>query len=113
MNIVLSEFLKEYCAELPESVGAGEIYKMTYSADLRHFNFFVRFTGYVQSADIFAFENALATAIKVDSVRLYPRYDDLLFGMSQFTDILILLKRDVSVVNGFLDDADIRRSETG
>ncbi|MCQ2491393.1 MAG: PHP domain-containing protein, partial [Ruminococcus sp.] len=111
MNIALSEFLKEYCTELSESVGAGEIYKMTYTPDLRHFSFYARFEGYVQSEDIFAFENAAAAAIKVDSVRLYPRYDKSLFDMKDFTDILVLLKRDVSVVNGFLDDADIRCSD--
>ncbi|SEK21883.1 DNA polymerase-3 subunit alpha [Ruminococcus sp. YRD2003] len=111
MNIVLSEFLKEYCTELPESVGAGEIYKMTYTQDMRHFSFFARFSAYVQSADIFAFESALAAAIKVESVRLHPRYEETLFDLSQFTDILVLLKREVSVVNGFLDDAEIRRSD--
>ena len=107
MNIILSDFLKEYCNELPDSIGSGEIYKMTYSQDLRHFNFFARFSEYVMSNDIFSFENTLASAIKVDSVRLFPRYDESKFDLSLISDILAILKRDVSVVNGFLDDADI------
>ena len=111
MNIVLSEFLKEFCTELPESVASGEVYKITHSADLHHFSFYVSFGQTVASEDIFAFENTLAKAINVETVRLNPRYDEALFNISQFPDILALLKRDVSVVNGFLDGADIREHD--
>ena len=107
MNISLSEFLKEYCQEIPDTVRSGEIYKLTYSENLKHFSFFARFPAIVPPEDIFSFEKACAAAIQAESVRLYPRYDEKLFGMDCYGYIITLLKRDISVVNGFLEGAEV------
>ncbi len=108
MNINLAEFLKDYGAEIPETVRGGEIYKLTYSDKLDHINFFAHFSDIVPAADIFAFEKAVETVIRVDNVRLHCRYPEEKFGAYCFGEIIALLKRDVPVVNGFLDGADIR-----
>ena len=55
MNINLSEFLKEYCGEIPESVRQGEIFKLTYSEKLDNINFFALYKKLVPSEDIFTF----------------------------------------------------------
>ena len=108
MNIAISEFLKEYCPELPDTVRAGEIYKLTYTEDLKHFRFLAHFGAVVPADDIFAFERQVAEAIKVESVRLFPRYDEKLFGLDCYGELIKLLKRDISVVNGFLDGAEVK-----
>ncbi|MCC8135771.1 MAG: hypothetical protein LIO40_03740 [Ruminococcus sp.] len=43
MNVKLTEFLKEYDAEIPESVRDGELYKLTYTQKLDSISFYVYF----------------------------------------------------------------------
>lgn len=111
MNIKLAEFLKEYSPEIPESVREGEIFKLTYSDKLDNITFFAHFEKIVPSADIFAFEKIVEEAIRVDRVRLSCRYPESLFTKDCYPEMILLLKRDVSVVNGFLDDAEINLTE--
>ena len=107
MQIKVSEFLKEYISELPESVMNGEIFKLTYSENLESIRFHAHFDEVVPSDDVFAFEKAVETAIKVEQVRLACRYPSEKFGMDCYGELIKLLKRDIPVVNGFLDDADV------
>ena len=107
MQIKISEFLKEYISELPESVMNGEIFKLTYSENLESIRFHAHFDEVVPSDDVFAFEKAVEAAIKVEQVRLACRYPSEKFGMDCYGELIKLLKRDIPVVNGFLDDADV------
>ncbi|MBP5581635.1 MAG: PolC-type DNA polymerase III, partial [Ruminococcus sp.] len=107
MQVKISEFLKEYTSELPESVLSGEIFKLTYTENLEAIRFHARFDEVVPSDDIFAFEKAVEAAIKVEQVRLACRYPSGKFGMDCYGELIKLLKRDIPVVNGFLDDADV------
>ncbi len=107
MNIVLAEFLKEYGAEIPESVRGGEIFKLTYSDSLDSMTFFAHFDSVVPSDDIFAFEHAVESAVKVSRIRLMCRYPEERFGMDCYGELLKLIKRDIPVVNGFLDGAEV------
>ncbi len=111
MNINLAEFLKEFTAELPETVKAGEIYKLTYSNDLKHFGFYALFPQVLPAEEIFLFEHTMETALQVDTVRLHPRYPAEVFGMSCYDTLIAMIKREVSVVNGFLEGAEVRLSE--
>lgn len=108
MNINLAEFLKECRADIPQSIRSGEIFKLTYSEKLEHITFLARFEKIVPSDDIFAFEKALEEAMKVEKVRLSCRYPEDIFGINCYEELIKLLKRDISVVNGFLDDADVK-----
>lgn len=109
MNINLAEFLNEYTSELPESVKAGEVFKLTYTEKLDRINFFADFPAVVPAEDIFAFEKKVSEALKVDVIRLNCHYlfD---FSMDYFSEIIKLMKRDVPVVNGFLEDAEVHSS---
>ncbi len=110
MNINLAEFLSEYNAELPESVRGGEVFKLTYSENLEHISFFADFSAFVPADDIFSFEKAVSEALKVDVIRLNCHY---LFdySMNYFGEIIKLMRRDVPVVNGFLEDAEVRLAD--
>ncbi|MBR6983583.1 MAG: PolC-type DNA polymerase III [Ruminococcus sp.] len=111
MNINIAEFLKEYTSELPEAVRSGEVYKITYSNDLKNIAFFALFPAVIPAEDIFSFEKLMETTLQVDNIRLHPRYPAEAFGLSCCEALLKLLKRQVSVVNGFLDDSEIRIKE--
>lgn len=111
MNINLAEFLKEYNAEIPESIRTGEVFKLTYSQKLDHITFHALFDKLVPSDDIFAFEKAIETILKVDEIRLSCRYPSEIFGMECYDELIKLMKRNVPVVNGFLDDAEVNLSD--
>ena len=106
MNVNLAEFFKDFCPEIPQTVGSGEIYKLTYSENLGNMDFYAIFGSIVPYRDILEFENSAASSIKIDRLRLHPRYDGSLFSLNCLDDLILRLKRDVSVVNGFLDDAE-------
>ncbi len=105
MDIRLDDFLKEFGAEIPESVCSGIIYRLTYSGNYRRIGFFARFDRFVPSADVFAFEHSVKAALQVDAIRLHPRYEASEFGYGILGELSEILKRDVPVVNGFLADA--------
>ncbi len=106
MDIRLEDFLKEFEPELPDTVKDGVIYRLTYSGNYRRIAFFARFGSIVPAQDIFAFERSVKAALKIDMIRLYPRYDSTLFAPGCIPDLVEQLKRDVPVVNGFLADAE-------
>lgn len=106
MNVNLAEFLKECCADIPESVRCGSIFKITYSDKLDSMTFFANYDKLVPSEDIFAFEKAAEEAIKIEKLRLQCRYPASVFGIDCYGELIKLLKRDISVVNGFLDDSE-------
>lgn len=110
MNIKIAEFLKEYSAEIPESISGGEIFRLTYTEKLDKMRFFARFDSLIAAEDIFAFEKAVETALRVDTIRLSCRYSEEMFGMDYFPELIKLLRRDISVVNGFLEDAQVHLS---
>ncbi len=107
MNINLAEFLKDCGAEIPESIRCGEIFKITYSDKLDSINFFAHYDKIVPSEDIFAFEKAAEETIKIEKVRLQCRYPENCFGIDCYEDLIKLLKRDIAVVNGFLDNSEV------
>lgn len=107
MNINLAEFLKDCGAEIPESIRCGEIFKITYSDKLDSITFYAHYDKIVPSEDIFAFEKAAEEAIKIEKIRLQCRYPESCFGMNCYDDLLKLLKRDIAVVNGFLDNSEV------
>ena len=111
MQIKLSEFLKEYNTEIPESIRDGEIYRLTYSEKLDHITFYANYDRLVPSDDIFTFEKAVESALRVDIIRLACRYPSEIFGMDCYDELIKLLKRDVAVVNGFLNDAEVTLSD--
>lgn len=107
MNINLAEFLKDCGAEIPESIRCGEIFKITYSDKLDSITFYAHYDKIVPSEDIFAFEKAAEEAIKIEKIRLQCRYPESCFGMNCYDDLIKLLKRDIAVVNGFLDNSEV------
>lgn len=84
----------------------GVVYKITHSENMKHFSFYTEFEKIVSYGNILQFEKNVADAIEAETVKMYPRYKKELFGTSVMPEMFGLLKRDVSVVNGFLDDAD-------
>jgi len=106
MKVNLEEFLKEYTTDIPESLKKGDIYKLTYTQKLDGISMYAVFPSLLEYNDIIEFEKKLEAVLNLDKFRLYPRYDEKLFTPACFNTLIQMLKRDVALVNGFLDNAE-------
>jgi DNA polymerase-3 subunit alpha (Gram-positive type) len=103
----LFDFFEEYKPQIPESMYDGMIHKLTYSDNLTRISFYVKFGKLVPADDIFNFEHNMEHLLHIESVRVLPEYSSESFTLDYFSDILALLKREASVINGFLDGAEV------
>ncbi|MDE5557991.1 MAG: PolC-type DNA polymerase III [Ruminococcus sp.] len=110
MNINLAEFLKDY-TEIPESTRCGEIFKIVYSEKMDKMTFMANFSEIISSEDIFAFEKTVEKVLHIDRIRLTCRYPSELFSVKCCGELIELLRRDISIINGHLADADIQLNE--
>ncbi len=107
-NATLLEFLKEYTTDLPASVHQGVIEDIRYDEpSLNYIVFTVRFPNIVPFADILHFEQSTEAALKVRTVRLDCRYDAAQFTQAHYPVIVEMLKRELPIINGFLNRADV------
>ncbi|MDE6035006.1 MAG: PolC-type DNA polymerase III [Ruminococcus sp.] len=105
MNKKLIEFFKDF-TEIPESLRNGEILKIFYSRKLNTMKIMVYFDKIVPSKDIFEFEKVAEKVLKLNGLRLMCRYPEELFSIKCFDEMIELLRRDISVINGHLNHAE-------
>ncbi len=106
-DIKLGDFLSEYSLSIPETVQNGNIYKLTYSSDNTKISFYVKFDKLIPYSDVLAFEKGLERFFSLDRITLNCCYSPELFSIDYYNDLILKLKRKISVVNGFLDDSDV------
>lgn len=106
MSIKLAEFFREY-TEIPKSTRDGEIIKIFHSDKMDKMTFMVSFSKLIPSDDILEFEKVVGQLLKVNRMRLMCRYPEELFSMEYFSEMIKLLRRDISVINGHLNDAEV------
>ncbi len=106
MEMNLGQFLNEYTSVIPDSIINGKIFKITHSEKFDSITISADFEHVVPFKDIVDFEKELRLAIKTESVRLKCRYSPELFSVSELPNLINILKRDISVLNGFLDGAE-------
>lgn len=107
MDLNFAEFLEEYIPIMPESVQDGVLKRMTYSENLTKISFYIAFSHLVPAQDLIALEHELEIRLEIHAVRLHPRYTPELFTMTYFPDLVMFLKREMTVVNGFIDGAEV------
>lgn len=110
-EIKLGDFLSEYTSEIPEITKEGMIYKLTYSSNQTEISFYVRFTKLIPYNDVVSFEKHLENVFHLDKINLHCAYSPELFSMDYYGDLILKLKRKLAVVNGFLDNADVKYGE--
>ena len=111
MDLNFAEFLEEYVPIMPESIKDGILNRLTYSENLTKISFYITFPHLVPAQDLVALEHELEIRLEIHAVRLHPRYAPELFSMAYFPDLVMFLKREMTVVNGFVDGADITRED--
>ena len=111
MELNFAAFLEEYVPVLPDSLQDGILQRMTYSENLTKISFYVHFPHLVLAQDLLALEHELEIRLEIHSVRLHPRFAPELFSLEYFADLVVFLKREMTVVNGFINDADVSMDE--
>lgn len=107
MDLNFAAFLEEYVPVMPQSVQDGILKRMTYSENLTKISFYIAFSHLVPVQDLLSLEHELEIRLEIHAVRLHPQYAPELFSMAYFSDLVIFLKREMTVVNGFIDGADV------
>lgn len=107
-EIKLGDFFGEYEINIPENIKSGLIFKITYSKELTKLSFYVKFNTLIPYKDLISFEKNLEHYFNLERVSLNCSYLPELFSMDYYPDLILKLKRKLSVVNGFLDGADTK-----
>lgn len=107
-EIRLGDFLNEYTCDIPEITKDGMIYKLTYSSNQTEISFYVRFKKLIPYNDVITFEKRLENIFHLDRINLHCSYSPELFTMDYYGELISKLKRKLAVVNGFLDNADVK-----
>ncbi len=106
MPQTLNEFLREYSAKLPETVMSGSLQRILANQSRTKLYLETAYETYIPFETLSATETELAARLKLESVRILGRYPAEQFRAEILSDLFLLLRRDFSVINGFLDDAE-------
>ncbi len=104
----LREFLREYGAKLPEAVLAGRVRRVLSNADRTKLFFETEFDTPIPFAVLSQFESEVADRLNIPAVRLLCRYPAETFCTDVLADLFLSLRRDLPMMNGFLDDAGLQ-----
>ena len=61
----------------------------------------------VSAEEVFQLEHKLEHVLEIETVRFHPKFPKEAFQISYFSDIFAFLKRELTIVNGFFDGADV------
>ena len=106
-NATLMEFFSQYNGEIPPSVQPGVIEEIRYDKEMRgDITVIARFPHIAPFSDIVKFEQTTCAALQLRKFRLDPRYDAELLTPECAGELGQMLKRDLPIVNGFLNTAE-------
>ena len=105
MTQTLREFLREYGAKLPENVLDGRIRSVLSNPGRTKLFFETEYDAPVPSADLFAAETELTSRLKLAGLRILCRYPASSFSVDVLPDLFMVLRREIPMLNGFLDEA--------
>ncbi|HBI85701.1 MAG TPA: PolC-type DNA polymerase III [Ruminococcus sp.] len=107
MMQTLREFLREYGAKLPADVMNGRLRRvLTYRGRNRLF-FETEYDAPLPFAVLAETESALTERLQLESVRILCRYPAETFSEAVLPDLFQSLKRDIPMINGFLEGAGL------
>ena len=103
--MLIKELFSEYIADIPNSVGKGELLKLTCNEAARELRVYASFDRVQQHEYILDFENAMKKALELNGFTLECRYAPTLFNEKCMPDIVLLLKKKMYVINGHFEGA--------
>jgi DNA polymerase-3 subunit alpha (Gram-positive type) len=103
--MLIKELFSEYIEDIPNSIGKGEIIKITHTEDLKRMTIYASFQNVQKTSYVIDFENSMRKSLGIDELSLMCRYAPNLLSEDYFPEITEKLKRIMSVVNGYLNGA--------
>ncbi|MCD7822911.1 MAG: PolC-type DNA polymerase III [Oscillospiraceae bacterium] len=100
----VGDFFSAYGNIIPESIKSGEIQRLGFSKDHTKVAVVVKFSCFVTSADLEAFEYGLKRALGISEVYISPRFEKEMFTVDMMPTVISELKKRLPV-NGFFDGA--------
>lgn len=107
MKPQFEEFLTGFVSEFPDFTKNLEIDKISYSENHTKMSFYVSASKLIGAKGLFTFEAQLERELQIGTVRIYPTYAPDLFSLEYFPELVEYLRREISVINGFLEDAEV------
>ncbi len=107
MMQTLRELLREYGKKLPENVLSGRVRRVLSTPDRKRLYFETEFDAPIPFSDLSAAESRLTERLEIQMVRLLCRYPAECFSVDVLPDLFLCLRRDLPMINGFLEDAGI------
>ncbi len=109
--MLIKELFSEYIADIPNSIGKGELLKISCREEARELNVFASFDRVQKLEYVLDFESAMKKDLALNSFCLNCRYVPSLFNESLMPDIIQMLKRKMYVINGHFEGAGYRFSD--
>ena len=106
--MTIKELLSNYKITLPEAVSDGEVLKITHSDDMSSMCIYVSFKELQKNSNITSAENQIKNLLNISEFNIKCKYTPDMFNTSYFPEIVSKLKLRLSVVNGFLDNAEAK-----
>ena len=107
MAQTLREFLREYAAGLPDDVIAGRVRCILSNKARTKLFIETEYDAPIPSDDLFAAETELASRLHLEALRLLCRYPAESFSAALLPDLFQVMRREVPMINGFLDNAEL------
>lgn len=102
----IAQFFDEYADLIPKPIQDGRLLKITTSSNNTYLSLVASFNTLQKSHEISNFEINLKNALQLEGVNLLCKYTPDMFCVEYFPEIIKKLKNRLSVVNGFLDNAN-------
>jgi len=106
--MLIKELFSDYIADVPNSIGRGEVLKLTHNDSSRELAVFASFEQLQKYEYVVDFEKAMCRSLEIKSFTLNCRYTPAMFGEKCMPDMVSMLRRRMYVVNGHLNNAEYR-----
>ena len=108
--MLIKELFSDYSESVPNTVGKGEVIKLTHSADMTSLTVYASFRALLKYETVCDFENGMSSALGIRDFHLEPRYTPDMFGTKYINEAIMHLKRTMAVINGHTAGAQISES---
>ncbi len=107
MQQTLREFLREYGSKISENVLDGRMQRVLSTPDRSRLYFVTEYDRIVPFSELTAAESLLTERFAIPLVRLLCRYPTECFSVDVLPDLFLSLRRDLPMINGFLENAGL------
>ncbi len=112
MNTLKSIFSEYLSAPIEQSLADAQIIDLKINKEHRTLKVYVKCEKLVDACDVFVTQRLLkSSSLGLEKASIYPVYNESLFDVSYFSELVEFLKAEVPSLNGTLNDAQLFRKD--